>query len=139
MDATLEKAQTPTKGAVDLEFSFDTNNTSSPVTSGTGSTLRGVGLDFIDSIAYSTVGIILVTLTLKARARYQISKLVELEDLNAADDGAYATAGPIQNQGSSSAKQTFKIYTRAANGTKTDFTNRKVNVRIRLKNTTVGI
>lgn len=138
MDKNLEQRRTLGKGYVDIDFSFLANNVSNPVISGAASTLRGAGLDFVESIAYSAVGIILVTLTLSARCRYVVSKDATIEDLNAADDGAYATCGAIQNEGSSTAKMTFKVYTRAANGTKTDYTARRVHVRLVLKNSTVG-
>ncbi len=139
MDRSLEPRKCTSKGLVDIDFSFATNNNASPVISGASSTLRGTGLDYIESIAYSAVGILIVTLKLEARARYVVTQSAELADLNAADDGAYATIGAVQNEGSSTSKMTFKVYTRAATGAKTDYTGRRVSVRLVLKNSTVGV
>ena len=135
MDANLETCRRVGKGLVELDLSFLTNNASNPSLS----TLRGVGTEMVDAITYSTTGILIVTLKLSARCRYVVQKLVELEDLDSSDDGAYASAGPVNNEGSSTTKMNFKVYTRAAGGTKTNYSNRRVHVRLVLKNSTVGV
>lgn len=135
MDANLETARRVGKGLVELDFSFLANNTSNPVLT----SLRGVGTEMVDALTYSTTGILVVTLKLAARCRYVVAKHVELEDLDSSDDGAYATSGPVNNEGSSTAKMNFKVYLRAAGGTKTNYSNRRVHVRLVLKNSTVGV
>jgi len=139
MDRNLDTGHNVGKGNVYIDFSFLTNNTSNPAVN----TFRGADQSWIASVAYSAVGILLVTLSTKANCRYVIDKTVELEDLNAADDGAYASSGPVQNEGAAGANaatpMTFKIYTRAASGTKTDYTGRRVSVSMCLKNSTVGV
>jgi len=122
------------KGLVYLDFSFATNNTSSPLLT----TLRGAGADAVATLTRTGVGIIQVTL--KDIYRYVCSKAVDLEDLDSSDDGAYASIGPDTNDGSSPQKvATFKVYTRAAAGTKTDYNGRRVSVSLTLKNSTVGV
>jgi hypothetical protein len=135
MDKVLEQPKCGSKGNVELDFSFLTNNTSAPLTS----TLRGLNADWVASFTYVGVGILQINLHAKVKCRYVISKVAELEDLNAADDGAYATIGATQNDGGASAAMTFKVYTRVAAGTKTDFTGRRVNVRLVLKDSSVGV
>lgn len=119
------------KGLVYLDFSFATNNTSNPLTS----SFRG-GVDGVQSVTYSAVGILIFTI--KDRFRYVVSKTVELDDLNSSDDGAYASSGAVQNEGTAT-QMNFKLYTRAAAGTKTDYTGRRVNVSLVLKDSTVGV
>lgn len=131
-DRNLDSGHNFAKGMVYLDFSFLTNNTSNPLTS----TFRG-GADAVASVVYSAVGILIVTL--KDKWRYVAAKTADLEDLNSSDDGAYASVGAVQNEGSSTTAPSFKIYTRAAAGTKTDFTNRRVTISLALKNSTVGV
>jgi hypothetical protein len=135
MDRNLDQGRNVGKGLVYLDFSFLTNNTSNPLVS----TFRGADSTWVASVTYVSPGILLVTMSLNARCRYVVDKYVDLEDLNSSDDGSYATIGAVQNEGSSTAQMTFKIYTRVVAGTKTDFTNRRVSVSMALKNSTVGI
>ena len=131
-DRNLESGKNFAKGQVYLDFSFLTNNTSSPLTT----TFRG-GKEAIATVTYSAVGILIVTLADKWR--YVTAKAVDIEDLNSSDDGSYATIGAVQNEGSSTTAPSFKVYTRVAAGTKTDFTGRRVSFQLVLKNSTVGV
>lgn len=136
MDRNLNDRKGVGVGMVDLDFSFACNNTSSPLMS----TLRGADASWVESLTRTGVGVILVTLKLEARCRYLVAIDATLQDLNASDDGAYATIGAVQNEGSSSAKMTFNVYTRAAAGTKTDYASpRRCSVSILAKNSTVGV
>ena len=112
-------------GRVFCDFAFNTNNTSSPLTS----TLVGSGVDVISSLSRSGVGVIVVTL--KDAFVKCIRASAELDDT--ANDGAYASVGTITNEGTS-AGLTFTIRTRVAAGTLTDFTARKCGVSLVLKN-----
>lgn len=132
-DRNLDHGFNFAKGLVYIDFSYAANNTSNPLTS----TWRGAA-DAIASVTRSGVGIHLVTL--KDKWRYVVAKTVDLEDLNASDDGAYATVGAVQNEGSSTTAPSFNVYTRAAAGTKTDYASpRRVSIQMVLKNSTVGV
>lgn len=128
----FENGKNYTKGMVYMDFSFLTNNTSNPL----NSTFRGAA-ENIASITRSNVGILVVTLL--DQYRYVVDKYADLEDLNASDDGAYASIGAIQNEATAGAQLSFNIYTRAAAGTKTDYTNRRVSVCISFKNSALGV
>lgn len=134
MSRDLEHGYNYGKGNVYLDCSFLTNNTSSPLLT----TLRGSGADVIASLTRTGVGIIQVTL--KDTYRYLIDKYVSLEDLDSSDDGAYASDGPDTNDSQTPLKPaTFKVYTRAAAGTKTDFTGRRLNMTLVFKSSSVGV
>lgn len=137
MDRNLDSRMGFGKGLVHIDLSFLTNNTSSPLLT----TLRGADGSVVASLTRNNTGIITILFTKTVAARYVVSKHVELDDLDAADDGAYATSGPPLNEGAASGTTglSFKIYTRAAAGTKTDYANRRVNVRLVLKNSNVGV
>lgn len=112
-------------GRVYLEFGFNTNNTSSPLTS----TLVGSGVDVISSLSRSGVGVIVVTL--KDPFVKCIRASADLDDT--ANDGAYASVGSITNEGTSTGLS-FTVRTRAAAGTLTDYTARKLSIGLVLKN-----
>jgi hypothetical protein len=116
-------------GLVYLDFSFLANGASDPAKS----SWRGE-TSFISSIVHSATGIYTVTIT--DAWRYAIAKYPDMEDLNSSDDGAYASMGPLQTEGSAGA--TFKLYTRNAGGTKTDYSARRVSFSLCFKNSTVG-
>lgn len=131
-DRNLESGKNFAKGLVYLDFSFLANGASNPV----ASAFRG-GREAVASVVRESTGQYLVTLVDKYR--YVVHHDAGLTDLNASDDGAYATAGAAQNEGSSTLPVSFRIYTRAAAGTKTDYTGRRVILRMCLKNSTVGV
>lgn len=138
-DRNFESARNYGKGLVYADLSFLTNGTGAISLT----TLRGAGADAIASIAHPAAG--RYTLTLKDKFRYVASKYCELEDLaSGSDDGSYASAGPVSNEGSSTLAPSFDVFTRVVAGTKTDFgpggtgAARRVNVVICLKNSVVG-
>lgn len=110
------------------EFLFDTNNTSSPLTS------TFDGSDSVASISRSGVGVLLVTM--KDSFNKVIALDASLDD--SANDGAYATVGTVTNEGTSS-PITFTIRTRAATGTLTDYAARRVRVAIAFRNGNWGV
>lgn len=144
MNRNLDQAPNFGKGLVYAEVSFATNNTSSP----TAASIRGAkdALDATTPLNRTGVGIIRVTL--RDKVRYIVTKYTDMDDAaSGSDDGAYATAGPdVNDPGVTTAPNpggttpAFDIFTRAgATTTKTDFTNRRVNVSLCLKNSTVGV
>jgi len=112
-------------GRVFCDFAFNCNNTSNPLTS----SLIGVGVDAVASLARSGTGVIVVAM--KDAFVKCIKASAELDD--SANDGSYATVGTLTNEGTSSGL-TFTIRTRVAAGTLTDFTARKCGVSLVLKN-----
>lgn len=110
------------------EFSFDTNNTSSPLMTTVD------GADIIASLTRQSAGQILVTL--KDTFNKVLALDASLDDT--ADDGAFATVGAVSNEGTST-PITFIIRTRVVAGTKTDFTGRKVRVAIAMRNGNWGV
>jgi len=124
-------AQDTSQGLVYLEFSFLANGASDPVTT----SFRGGG---VATVSHAATGRYLVTL--QDGYRYVSSKAVDLEDLGTgSDDGAYATIGPVANEGSGhTTALTFNVYTRAAAGTKTDYSARRVSLCLVLKNSGNG-
>lgn len=135
MDRNLDSRKGFGKGLVEIDFSFALNNTSAPLLS----SLRGVDATVVESFTRNGAGDITVLLKRSVQARYVVTKTVELEDLNSSDDGAYATSGVTQNEGSTTVGMSFKVYARVIAGTKTDFTGRRVHVKLVLKNSTVGV
>ena len=129
MNRTTYPSQNLGLGRVYVEFSFTTNNTATPLTS----TIDGIPTSFVASFNRTGVGVIVVTLT--DSFNKCITATADLDDT--ANDGAYATVGNIANEGTSSGL-TFTIRTRAAAGTLADFTGRKCNVLLALRNTTAG-
>lgn len=135
MNRDLDTRKGVGKGMVALDFSFLTNNTSAPLLT----SLRGADASWVASFTRNGAGDITVLLKPGAQARYVATKDVDMEDLNSSDDGAYATIGAVQNEAHATLGMSFKVYTRAAAGTKTDYTGRRVSVRLLLKNSTVGV
>lgn len=134
MDRNLESARNFAKGLVYLDFSFLTNGAADPLKS----TWRGGGIDGIASVVHAATG--RYTITMKDKCRYIVGKTPNLEDLvSGSDDGAYASDGPVSNEGSSTLAPSFDVFTRAgATTTKTDYTGRRCFVSICIKNSTVG-
>ena len=116
-----------TTGVVRLDFSFTANGASDPATT----TFRGEG---VASVVHSATG--KYTVTLSDGFRYVISAMATLEDTGSGD-GAAATVGTISNEGSSSAISLL-VFTNAADGTKTDYSSRRVSLQLALKNSSVG-
>lgn len=131
-DRNLESGRNFAKGLVFLDFSFLANGVSSPVTT----SFRG-GAEAVATVTRESTGQYLVTM--RDKWRYCAAVSADMTDLHAADDGAYATAGAPQNEGSSTLPVSFRVYTRTAGGVKTDYTGRRVNVKVVFKNSTVGV
>lgn len=138
-DRNFENARNYGKGLVYADFSFLTNGTGAIAMS----SLRGAGVDAIASVTRAAAG--RITVVLKDKYRYVVSKYSALEDLaSGSDDGSYSTEGPVSNEGSSTLAPSFDVFTRVVAGTKTDFgtggtgTARRVSVVLCLKNSTVG-
>lgn len=113
-----------------LEFTFLTNNTSTPLLT----TLDGAGIDTVLSFNRTGAGVIVVTL--KDSFTKVIRASAELDDT--ANDGAYATVGNVTNEGTNSGIA-FTIRTRATAGTLTDYAARKCSVGLVLKNGNWGV
>lgn len=131
-DRNFEHGTNYGKGLVWLEFSFLANGASNPVSSG----YRGVGTDVIKSITYTATG--KYTIVLRDKFRYIICGDAGLWDI-ASPDGGYASFGNVSNEGSSTVGPTFVVATFSAAGTLTQFSARRVNVTLCLKNSTVGV
>lgn len=110
------------------EFCFDTNNTSSPLTT------TFDGSDLIASITRSGVGVLVVVL------KDTFNKVVALDASldDSANDGAYATVGTVINEGTSTPIG-FTIRLRAATGTLTDYAARRVRVACAFRNGNWGV
>ena len=119
-----------TQGVVDVECSVIMQGTGAP----TG--MRGNG---VASVAYVTTGVFLVTLS--DGFRYVIRKDASVEDLasGSSPDGAYATVSPALNEATAGTPISFNVYTRAAGGTLTNYTGRRLEFTAVLKNSSVGI
>lgn len=144
MNRNLDQSPNFGKGLVFAEVSFATNGTGQPA----AASIRGAkdALDATTPLNRTGVGIIRVLL--RDKVRYVVTKYTDMDDgLSGADDGAYATAGPdVNDPGLTTAPTTggttpaFDVFTRAgATTTKTDFTGRRVNISMCLKNSTVGV
>ncbi len=125
---TFYPSQSYGSSRVYAEFLFDTNNTSTPLTS----TLDGG--DVVASFNRTGVGVIVVTL--KDAFNKVIALDASLDDT--ANDGAYATVGNVTNEGTST-PIVFTIRTRAATGTLTDYAARRVRVAIAFRNGNWGV
>lgn len=109
---------------VSLLMSWQTNAGSAPdVTLFVPKTSNGVA-----TISRVTTGEYLVTLT--DPQHKLVNAFVELEDLSTGD-GRYATKGPLTGVGTGTIS--FKVWTNAANGTKTDFASSRVSMRLEFK------
>jgi hypothetical protein len=131
---THPDAKDGSSGVVYLNFQFECNTASNPVTT----TFKGDGILPQGTLVHTATGKYTLTLDAGYTCRYVIHKLAELEDA-ATDDGAYATiAAPTQGEGDGKAL-VFLLYTRAASGTKTDYAaHRKVTVQLVLKCSQAG-
>lgn len=127
----FEDAQSSSQGLVYMDFSFVANGGSDPDTT----KFRGGG---VATITHAATGRYVVTLS--DGYRYAIASYADMEDLGTgSDDGAYATIGPISNEGSGhTTALSFNLYTRAAAGTKTDYSSRRVKFSLVLKNSGNG-
>jgi hypothetical protein len=121
-----EDAQETSQGLVYLEFSFLTNGASDPAVT----SFRGGG---VATVTHGATGRYVVTLS--DGYRYVTSRAPDMEDLGTgSDDGAYATIGPIANEGSGATTAlSFNLYTRSAAGNKTDFSARRCGFTLALK------
>lgn len=129
MDRSFYPSQTYGFARVYMEFFFLTNGSSSPVLSSTN--LQGVGLDVVSSITRTGTGVLVVQLSPRDHFFKVIYKTADLDDTPG--DGAYATVGTVNNEGTSSGIQ-FTVTTRAAAGTATDYSARKCNVQLAFRN-----
>lgn len=111
-----------------FEFSFLTNGASDPlVTSFIPSTASG-----IKTITHSATGEYTVTLADDVRPHACVTRYCDIEELSTGD-GRYASMNAVANTGASSSNVTFKVWTNAANGTKTDFTGFRVSITLCFK------
>lgn len=117
-----------------LEFSFNTNTTSNVNTA----LVVGIAVNAtngVNTIIYAATAQQLVTLG----ANHFYNKVIKgdaiLEDA-ASPDGAYATIGNFANEGTSN-PLTFTVTTFNAAGSATTFSNRRVFVSLKLRDTTV--
>ena len=109
---------------VEVLMSWQTNAGSNPdVTLFIPKTSNGV-----TSITRVTTGEYLVTLS--DPMHKLVNAFVELED-SSTGDGRYGTKGPMSGVGTGTI--TFKVWTNAANGTKTDFASSRVSMRLEFK------
>jgi hypothetical protein len=132
MDRNLQHDTNYGFGLVRVNFSFTVNGTSAVATS----SIRGVDPGVIASITYSATGKHIIVLSDKFR--YVVAKSAALEDI-ASPDGAYATIGPVTNEGSSSIGPTFTVAQFDAAGVLTAHSARRMSVSLVLKNSTVGV
>ena len=117
-----------------INFTFTTNGALNPtVIGGLGDTAATIPNFLILSIVYAATGKYTITL----QPRWLIPGLVdwdaELEDI-ASPDGAYATIGNFGNEGSSTGALTAVVSTFNGGGTLTQFTGRRVAVKLVIRN-----
>ena len=113
----------------DIEFSFVCNGGSNPTTI---SLHNGA----VASITYAATG--KYTVTLSSRDTYSVVcyGTADMEDA-ASPDGAYASFGNVQNEGTRS-PLTFVVSTFTSGGTLTQFTSRRVWVALVVRNSAVA-
>lgn len=129
MNRTAFPTKQSSPGTQELCFIFNTNGASDPATS----SFDGAK-SFVASVKHTSTGKYTVTLA-DAQTKVLWAE-AELDDT--VDDGAYATLGGISNEGTAT-PTTLVINTRAGSTTtKTDYSARKVMLRLCLKNTTVS-
>lgn len=144
MDRTLHGnvAQNYGLGRVYMEFLFQTNNTGDPALStvvGVTSGTAGAGQappPVVASLTHSATGTIVVQFSSADSFNKVIFCTAELDDT--VNDGAYCTTGSVSNEGTAGTGIALTIFTRAAGGTKTDYTGRTVRVAIVFRNTSAG-
>ena len=123
----------------EIVFSFLSNNTSDPSLTSVVGVGTGTGVSaMVKTLTHSATGKITVALSNdRGTCKAVLYASAELEDLSS-DDGAYCTIGPISNEATNTGLS-FPLFLRAATGTKTDYTNRRVFVRLVIRDTAAGV
>lgn len=122
-----QKAATP--GIVMISFKCTLNGSSSPATT----TFVPNITSGISTVTYNTTGTI--DFVLSDPFYSVLHAFASIGDT--ANDGAYATISAISHQGDGAAP-TFTVYTRAAGGTKTNYSSRNLHVTLICKNSSVN-